>query len=159
MVIVNRSMDLWKVTCISSLCSFDKLSCPSFSIFSSQYLLLFPKSWKSCVLLLPTPFASVICPSMESWGRQFFLRIWPIQLAFLRRRLFRSVLISPKRSKTCSLVSFFGYFIFFILLQHYISKISKYFLSKFLNVQVSEPYKAMLQTKHLTNFFLSSMFK
>ena len=34
--------------------------------FSSQYLLLFLKSSRSCVLLLPTPFTSVICPSMAS---------------------------------------------------------------------------------------------
>ena len=37
-------------------------------------------------------------------------------------------------------------FIFSILLQHHISKFSKYFRSNFLSVQVSEPYKAILQT-------------
>jgi len=39
-----------------------------------------------------------------------------------------------------------------------ISKLFKYFRSSFLSVQISEPYKAMLQTYHLTDFFMSSMF-
>ena len=76
----------------------------SASSFSSQYLLLFLKSSRSCVLLLPTPFTSVIRPSMASWKRQFLRRIWPNQLAFLRRILFRSVLFSHIKSRTCSSV-------------------------------------------------------
>ena len=98
----------------------------SASFFSSQYLLLFLKSSRSCVLLLPTPFTSVICPSAASWIRQFLLRIWPIQLAFLRRILFNSVLFSPISSRTCSFVTFSHHFIFSNLLQHHISKLSKY---------------------------------
>ena len=43
-------------------------------------------------------------------------------------------------------ITFSGHFIFSILLQHHISKLSKYFRSNFLSVQVSEQYKAMLQT-------------
>ena len=67
MLLISRSMDLWKI-CISSLCSTDKLSFLSFqSSASSQYLLLFLKSSRSCVLLLPTTFTSNICPSMASW--------------------------------------------------------------------------------------------
>ena len=73
----------------------------SASSFSSQYLLLFLKSSRSCVLLLPTSFTSAICPS-----------IWPIQLTFLRRILFRSVLFSPIRPRTCSVVNFSDPFIF-----------------------------------------------
>ena len=42
----------------------------------------------------------------HSWRRQFILKIWPIQLTFLRRILFRNVLFSPIRSRTCSLVTF-----------------------------------------------------
>ena len=60
------------------------------SSFSSQHL-LFLKSSRSCVLLLPTPFTSIICPSVASWRRQFLFRIWSIQLTFLHRILFRSV--------------------------------------------------------------------
>jgi hypothetical protein len=77
---------------------------------------------------------------------KFLLRIWPIQLTFLLRILFRSVLFSPIRSSTCSLVTFSDYFIFSILLQHQISKLSKYFRCNFLSTQVSDPYKGMLQT-------------
>ena len=62
------------------------------------------------------------------------------------------------RSTTCSLVTYSDQFIFSILLQHHISKLSKYFCSSFLIVQVSEQYKAMLQTYHLTNFFLNPIF-
>ena len=68
----------------------------SASSFSSQYLLLCLKSSRSCVCLLlpPTPYTSVICPPMASWRRQFLLRIWPIQLAFLRGILFMCPFIS-----------------------------------------------------------------
>ena len=65
MVLISRSKDLWKIL----LCSIDKLSSPSSSIFSFQYLLLFLKSSRSCSHLLPTPFTSVICPSMASWRK------------------------------------------------------------------------------------------
>ena len=36
LLFISRSMDLWKI-CISSLCSIDKLSFPSISIFSSLF--------------------------------------------------------------------------------------------------------------------------
>ena len=107
----------------------------SASSFSSQYLLLFLKSSRSFVLLLPTLFTSVICPSMASW-RQFFLIIRPIQLAFLCRILFRRVLFFPVCSRTSSIVHFSVYFIFSILLQHQISKLSKYFRSNFLSENI-----------------------
>ena len=89
---------------------FDWLSFPTFlslaPSLSSQYLRLFLKSSRSCVLhLLSTPFTSVICPSMASRRRQFLLNIWPIQLAVLCKILFRSALFSPIRSNTCSLVT------------------------------------------------------
>ena len=57
----------------------------SASSFSSQYLLLFLKSSRSCVLLLPNLFKSV---SVRQWHHKegnFFLRIWTIQLNFLWR--------------------------------------------------------------------------
>ena len=64
----------------------------SASSFSSLYLLLFLKQIEA---VLPTPFTSVICPSMALWRRQFIFEIWQIQLDFLRRILFRSVIFSP----------------------------------------------------------------
>ena len=88
----------------------------------------------------------VICPAMASRIRQFILRILPVQFAFLLRILFISLLFSPIRSRTSSSVNFYDHFIFSIFLQHHIWKLSKYFLSNFLSVQVSEPYRAMLQT-------------
>ena len=41
-----------------------------------------------------------------------------------------------------------------ILLQHYSSKLTSYFLSTFPTVQVSEPHTAMLQMKQFTTFSL-----
>jgi hypothetical protein len=140
MLLISRSYGIY--VCVPYVrlinCRFHLFRSSAF-FFSSQYLLLFLKSCRSCVLLIPTPFISVICPSIVSWRRQFLLKIWPIQLAFLRRILFRSVFFYPKRSRTCSLVTFSDHFIFFILLQHHISKLFKYFRSNFLSVQVSEP--------------------
>ena len=63
MLFISKFMDLWKI-CISSLCSIDKLSFTSVSIFTFL-LLLFLKSSKSC-FLLPTPFTIVICPSITN---------------------------------------------------------------------------------------------
>ena len=59
MLLISRSMDLWKI-CISSLCSIDKLSFPPISIFSFllYYLwsmLLVSRSmdlWKICIFSL-----------------------------------------------------------------------------------------------------------
>ena len=48
------------------------------------------------------------------------------------------------RSITSSLVNFFDYLIFYVILQHYISKPFKYFRSNFLTDQVFEPYKEIL---------------
>ena len=47
-----------------------------------------------------------------------------------------------------------GYATVSILLQHHISKLSRYFWSAARSVQVLAPYKAMLQMYHFTSFFL-----
>ena len=70
MLLISRSMDLWKIICISSFCVNDNFL-SSASYFSSQYLLLFLKSSRSCVLLLPTPFTSVICQWHNEGGNLF----------------------------------------------------------------------------------------
>ena len=98
-VLIVRFMDL-QVVCLPYVRLINCRFLPfrsSASFFSSQYLLLFLKSSRSSVLLLPTPFTSVICPSMAPWRRQFLLKIWSIQLAILRRILLvlRGVLFSP----------------------------------------------------------------
>ena len=77
---------------------------------------------------------------------------------FLRRILFVSDIFFPVCSRTSSLITLFDHFIFSILLQHHISGISKYFRSNFLSVLVSESYKAMLQTRHLSNLFLIDIY-
>ena len=122
----------------------------SASSFSFQYLILFLKFSRSCVLS-----SSSFSSSYSFHFRHLILngimkeatssQVWPILLAFLRTILFRSVLFSPIRSRTCLLVTFSDHFIISILFQH-ISKFSKYFRSNFLSIQVSEPYRAMVQT-------------
>ena len=150
MLLISRFMGQWKITSISALCSIDKLSFPYFSIFSFlfslQYILLFLKSLRICILLR-TPFTSVICPSMASWSRQFLLCYVGYYLEVSSSLLYAQELFSVN-------------IIISILLQHHISKLSKYFRSNFYcrgPTQISEPYKAMLQTQNLSNFFLSSM--
>ena len=62
--VINRSMDLWKITFISSLCSTDKLSFPSFSIFI--FLLQLPIS---------SPVSQIIkelCSSSSSSSYSFY---------------------------------------------------------------------------------------
>ena len=145
MLLISRSKDMEDTYVRLRNCSLH-LFRSSASSFSSQYLLLFLKSSRSCVRLFPTPFTSVICTSMASWRRQFLLRIWLIQLAFLRRILFRSDLFSPIRSRTCSLVTFSGHFIFSILFRHHISKLSKYFRSNFLSGSSSSLSRIVLPT-------------
>jgi hypothetical protein len=56
-------------------------------------------------------------------------------------------------TKTSSFLSRSAQVISF-LLQHHIPKLSKYFRSAFRSVQVSSPYKSVLEMKHFTIFFL-----
>jgi len=59
----------------------------------------------------------------------------------------------------CNTISLFTrsvQLIFSILLQHHISKLSTYFWSTVRSVQVSAPYKAMLQIQHFISFSLKS---
>ena len=92
------------------------------------------------VLLLSLP------SSVLQWhhdGANFFLEYdrynWLSYVGY-----YLCVLFSPIRSRTCSLVTFSDHFIFSIILQHPFLKLSRYFRSNFLSVQVSGPYKAML---------------
>ena len=55
MLLVSRSMDLWKIY-ISSFCLIDKLSYPSFSIFS--FLFLLPISCSSSQIIKELCFSS-----------------------------------------------------------------------------------------------------
>ena len=93
-------------------------------------------------MFLPTSFSFVICNSMVSRRGQFLLITWPIQFSFLCRIFFDRIFFSPIRSRTSSLVTFSGHYIFSILLQYNISKLSRCFRSNFLNNQDSEANKA-----------------
>ena len=97
MLSVDTSLDLWKRTCFSTFCSRDKMLFLPFSIFrfsfSPQFIFLILKwskrnhisgyssSSSSSSYLFPFSHLS----SMTSCKRQFLLRIYPIQLDFLRK--------------------------------------------------------------------------
>ena len=75
----------------------------SASSFSSQYLLRFLKSSISCVLLLPTPFTSVICPSMAS-RKHFFSEYdqstWLSYVGYLGLGYYLEVFLEPLHNES-----------------------------------------------------------
>ena len=89
-----------------------------------------------------------------SFRRQFLRKIWPIQLAFRFLISCRIFLSSFTLSNTSSFLTRSVQLIFYILLQHHISKIGWYFWSSFWNVQISAPHNVMLQMQHFTFFSL-----
>jgi len=116
------------------------------SSFKWKYSLLSLKLSNSFLRLLPClPVTSIppfILPSITRCRRQFLRKMWPIQFAF---RLCISCRIFPcslTLTNTSSFLTWSVQLSFSILLQHHISKLSRCFWS----VQVSAPYKAMLQT-------------
>ena len=134
-MLINRSIFLPYLRVVN--CLFHLFFDFQFSSLAPNVFLGFSNHQRAVYIFL---FLSlVICPSMASWRRQFLLRNWPIQLVFQRRILFRSVLFSPIRLITSSLVTPTGHFIISILLQHRILKFSNYFFIPVLSVPVSEP--------------------
>ena len=119
MLLVSRSLDFWKMTCIASLCSCDKMSFPPFSVFSFILQLPISSSFSQNVKeLLSSSSYLFYMPSFLQWYHErgnFVLRIYPIQLAFY------AGYCSPVRLRT-SLVTFFDHFNLSILLQHHFSK-------------------------------------
>jgi len=119
------------------------------SSFKWEYLLLSLRSSSSFLRLLPRlPVTSIplfIFPSITRCRRQFLRKMWPIQFVFRLRISCRIFLCSSTLSNTYSLLTWSVQMIFFILLQHHISKLSRCFWSTARSVQVSAPYKAMLQ--------------
>ena len=118
------------------------------SFFNWEYPLLSLRSFNSFLRLLPhlpvTSIPSFIFPSITCCRRQLLRKMWPIQLAFrllISCRIFlRSLTLSNTPFLTWSVQ-----LIFSILLQHHISKLSRCFWSTARSVQVSAPYKALLQ--------------
>ena len=80
--------------------------------------------------------------------------MWSIQLAFRFLISCRIFPCSLTLNNTSSFLTWSVQLIFSILLQHHISKLSRYFLSAARSVQVSAQYKAMIQMLHFTGFFL-----
>ena len=129
------------------------------SSFKWEYPLVSLRSSNSFLRLLPClPVTSVppcIFPSVTRCRRQFRRKMWPIQFAFRLHISCRIFLCSLTLSNTSSFLTWSVQLIFSVLLQHHISKLSRCFWSTAQSVQVSAPYKAMLQMKHFTSFFLN----
>ena len=118
------------------------------SSFKWEYPLLSLRSSSSFLRLLPRLLATsiylFIFPSITCFRRQFLRKMWPIQLPFRFLISCRIFLCSLTLSNTSSFLTRSVQLIFSILLQHHISKLSRYFWSAARSVQVSTPYKAML---------------
>jgi hypothetical protein len=119
------------------------------SSFKWEYPLLSLRSSNSFLHLHHRPpvtsIPPFIFPSITRCRRQFLRKMWPIQLTF---RLLISCRIFPCSltvSNTSSFLTWSVQLIFSILPQHHISKLSRCFWSIARIVQVSTPYKAMLQ--------------
>jgi hypothetical protein len=119
------------------------------SSFRCEYNLLSLSSSSSSLHLLPrisvTSILPYIFPSITCRRRQFVRKMWPIQFAF---RLLISCwifLCSLTLSNTSPFLTWLVQLIFSILLQHHISKLSRCFWSTVRSVQVSAPYKAIIQ--------------
>jgi len=89
-----------------------------------------------------TSIHSCIFPSITRCIREFLRKI---QFAFHLRISCRIFICSLTLSNTSSFVTWSVQLIFSILLQHHISKLSRCFWSTARSVQVSAPYKVMLQ--------------
>ena len=99
----------------------------------------------SCLrLLLPHLTVPSSFPSITCFRKQFLHKMWPTQFAFLFCNVW-TFLSSLTPCNTSSFLTRSVQLIFSILHQHHIPKLSGYFRSTFRNVQVSTPYKAMLQ--------------
>ena len=119
------------------------------SSFKWEYPLLSLRSSSSFLCLLPhLPVTSIppcIFPSITRCRRQFLRKMWPIQFAFCLHISRRILLCSLTLSNTSSFLTWSVQLIFSILLRHHISKLSRFFWSTARSIQVSAPYKGMLQ--------------
>jgi hypothetical protein len=111
----------------------------SFSLVSSS----------SCLRLFHRLPVTYICPSIFQsityFRRQFLRKMWPIQLTYLHFTVY-SILLSSLT--VCNSYSFFtrsAQMNLSILPLHQISKPYRYIWSTFRRVQVSAPYKGILQ--------------
>ena len=114
------------------------------SSFKREYPLLSLRSSSSFLRLLPrllaTFISTIIFPSITCFTRQFLRKMWSIQLAFRFLISCRIFLCSLTLSNVYSFLTCSVKMIFSILLQHHISKLSRYFWSAARSVQVSASY-------------------
>jgi len=126
--------------------------------FKWEYPLLSLRLSNSFIRLLPClPVISIppcIFPSITRCRRQFRRKMWPIQFAFRLHISCRIFLYFLTLSNTSTFLTWSVQLIFSILLQHHISKLSRCFWSTARSVQLSAPYKAMLQTG-IENYILN----
>ena len=112
--------------------------------FKWEYPLLSLRSSSSflrVLLRLPVIFIPpFIFPSITPCRRQFLRKMWPIHLAFRLLISCRIFLCPLTLSNTSSFLTWSVQLIFSILLQHYISKLSKCFWSTARSIQFSAPY-------------------
>jgi hypothetical protein len=130
----KRALHIVRFTASSFRCEYPVLSLRS----SSSFLHLLPR-------LPVTSIPPFIFPSVTYCRRQILRKMWPIQLAFRLLISCRIFLCSLTLSITSSFLTWSVQLIFSILLHHHISKISRCFWSTARSVQVSAPYKAILQ--------------
>src|SRR6478736_7298181 len=108
------------------------------------------------ILGLPLGLFPYILPSSTNFIKPTLLTTCPIQFFFLSHIVFIKLLFSFMELSTCSLVLLSIQLTFPILLHTHISKAFKQFISSFLMVHVSHPYRTTGHTSVLTNFFLRS---
>ena len=112
---------------------------------SLQHFLVSLSSSSSCQCIVPHPsILPSIFPSVMCFTRQFPRNMWPIQLTFLLFTVCRIFLCSLPLCNTSSLTRSIQ-LTFPIILQHHISKLSKYFWSTARSFPVPAPHRAALQ--------------
>jgi hypothetical protein len=128
------------------------------SYFRCEYPFLYLRSSSSFLRILPrlsvSSFPPFIFSSITYRRRQFLRKTWPIQLAFRLHISCRIFLRSLTLSNTSSFLTWSVQLIFFILLQHHISKLSRCFWSTAWSVQISAPY-----TRCNCQYFLSILWE
>src|SRR6476619_837130 len=108
------------------------------------------------ILGLPLVLFPSILPSSTNFIRPSPLSTCPIQFFLLSHIVFIKLLFSFILLRICSFVLLFFHLTFSILLHTHISNALKRFISSFLNVHVSHPYRTTGHTSVLTNLFLRS---
>src|SRR6478609_118312 len=108
------------------------------------------------LLGLPLDLFPSSLPSITNFIRPSPLTTCPIQFFFLSHIDFIKLLFSFMELSTCSFVLLSVQLTFPIILHTHISKAFKQFISSFLMVHVSHPYRTSGRTSVLTNLFLRS---